>query len=131
MDRPAGWQDAGGPPAPALRVDRADEGNAAVYRVSGEVDALTAPELDKILKGFYDSRGDLAYLVLDLTGVSFLGSAGLAILVNHHSRCAKEDLGLYVAGLQRGPRRVLAITELDRVIRLYGTMADVRKAIAG
>jgi anti-sigma B factor antagonist len=113
-----------------VRVDRVDEGPVAVFHVAGEVDALTAPKLDRGLSTFYAARGNVTHVVLDLGGVSFLSSAGLAVLVDHHSRCEQEGVGLSVAAVQRTPRRALQITEVDRLIPLYDTVPDARTAIA-
>jgi anti-sigma B factor antagonist len=117
-------------PAGAVRVDRVDDGSVAVFHVAGEVDALTAPELDKALSSFYGSRDNVSHVVLDLSGVSFLSSAGLTVLAGHHARCAQEGVDLCAVAVRRSPRRVLEITELDRVIPLYDTVADARTAIA-
>ncbi len=46
-------------------------------RVAGELDLLTAPELNAALA---EAPGDV---VLDLRGVTFVDSAGLAVLVAH------------------------------------------------
>jgi anti-anti-sigma factor len=59
-----------------------DEGDAAlVVAVQGELDALTAPRLTVALN---DAFARLAgrILVLDLTHVGFLGSAGLLVLLD-------------------------------------------------
>lgn len=56
---------------------------ASVLHVVGEIDTLTAPLLRAQLEGLVP---DVPLLVLDLSEVTFLGSAGLAVLV-----VAKED----------------------------------------
>jgi len=56
---------------------------ASVLHVVGEIDTLTAPLLRAQLDG---QIAGVPLLVLDLTEVTFLGSAGLAVLV-----AAKDD----------------------------------------
>ena len=67
-----------------VRFDVIDHGDkASVLHVVGEIDTLTAP----LLRAQLDTQvSRTPLLVLDLTDVSFLGSAGLAVLV-----AAKDD----------------------------------------
>ncbi|MBE1470797.1 STAS domain-containing protein [Kibdelosporangium phytohabitans] len=55
------------------------EGNAVVVNLSGDLDHETAPDVrDQLLPLLADRSG---LVVLDLGGLEFLGSAGLAVLV--------------------------------------------------
>src|ERR1700754_1479142 len=62
-----------------VRFDVVSHGDdARVVHVVGEIDTLTAP----VLRGRLDEQVTaVRLLVLDLTDVTFLGSAGLAVLV--------------------------------------------------
>ncbi|MFC0434168.1 STAS domain-containing protein [Kutzneria buriramensis] len=101
-------------------VDRPTPG-VVVATVSGEVDMLTAPSLRTVLA---DEIADCRVLVLDLAGVSFLGSAGLAVLVetSHEARRRQVELRLVAAG--RSVRRPLEITGLDEVLTTFPTRDD-------
>lgn len=112
-----------------LRVDRTEQDSALVYRVSGEVDTLTAPELDRALGGIYDSAQPVSHVVLDLTEVPFLSSAGLSVLVEHHGRCTRDGITLAVVATHRATLRAIQITALDRIIPLHGTLADALAAV--
>lgn len=67
-----------------VRFDVVGHGDGArVMHVVGEIDTLTAP----ILRSRLDEQiAELPLLVLELSDVTFLGSAGLAVLV-----AAKDD----------------------------------------
>jgi anti-sigma B factor antagonist len=112
-----------------LKIERADQGSAVVYQVSGEVDTLTSPELDRALAGIYDSTQPVSSVVLDLTNVPFLSSAGLSILVDHHGRCARAGITLSVVAAQRATLRAIQITALDRIIPLHGTVEEALAAV--
>ncbi|GAA4483149.1 STAS domain-containing protein [Rhodococcus olei] len=60
-----------------VRIDRV--ASAVVLRVSGEIDIVTAPRVQGAAEHAMADRP--ATLVMDLSGVSFLASAGLAMLV--------------------------------------------------
>lgn len=72
-------EQSGGPvPPTAFEVEKSQAGGAVVLTVSGEVDMLTAPELAKALHAVP------AALIVDLSKVEFLASAGMTILVSAH-----------------------------------------------
>jgi anti-anti-sigma factor len=101
-------------------VDRPAPG-VVVAAVSGEVDMLTAPRLRDVVNAEIE---DCAVLVLDLSGVGFLGSAGLAVLVeaSHEARRRQVELRLVAGG--RSVSRPLEITGLDEVLTTFPTRDD-------
>jgi anti-sigma B factor antagonist len=115
------------PAADGLRVERVDHGSIAVFGVDGEVDILTAPQLDRAVAEVYGTG--VTHVVLDLTGVPFLSSAGLSVLVDHHARGKRDGVGLSVVATQRATLRAIQMTALDRIFPLY-TSADEAVAAA-
>lgn len=111
-----------------FHVDLTRRGSAVVYRVRGEVDALTSPGLDSALTGGYDSAEPVAHVVLDLTDVPFLSSAGLSVLIVHHKRCSRDHVTFAVVATNRATLRAIQITALDRIIPVHDT---VDSALAG
>jgi anti-sigma B factor antagonist len=106
--------------ADGLRVDRVEHDSALVYRVAGEVDTLTAPHLDLALTD--PPATAVSRVVLDLTEVPFLSSAGLSILVEHHTACQRHGIAFAVVAPAHAVRRAMEITALDRVIPLYDSV---------
>jgi anti-anti-sigma factor len=90
------------PDPPSLAVAVTDHGSAVVIAATGEVDTLTAPLLRDPLLAAVD---DAALTVLDLSGVQFLGSSGLAVLVEARGRA------------QEGGRRLRLVCEVRMVLR--------------
>lgn len=111
-----------------LNVERSDHGKIAVFRVAGEVDVLTAPQLDQAVAEVYGTG--MAHVVLDLTEVPFLSSAGLSVLVDHHARGQRDGIRLSVVATQRATLRAIQMTALDRIIPLHATTADALAAAA-
>ena len=108
--------------AAGLRVDRVEHDSALVYRVAGEVDTLTAPHLDLALND--PPTTTVSRMVLDMTEVPFLSSAGLSILVEHHTSCQREGIAFAVVAPAQAVRRAMEITALDRVIPLYDSVPE-------
>lgn len=93
-------------------------GDIVVLEVDGDVDMLTAPPLrDAIIKSLDDHP---RMLIIDLSAVRFLGSSGLALLVEAH-QLAGEDIGLRVVADGPTTRRPLQLTGLDEQFALYPT----------
>ncbi|SDF41367.1 anti-sigma B factor antagonist [Lentzea fradiae] len=103
--------------------------NAVVLQVTGELDSYTAPLLQEHLgKAFTEAaEGGLA-VVLDLTGISFLASSGLSVLVEYHLRGEDQGIPLRVVTPAGSALRALRATTLNETIQIYGTVPE---ALAG
>jgi anti-sigma B factor antagonist len=109
-----------------MAVSVHEQGDAVVVEVVGEVDLLTAPRLhDAVMTALASGP---RVVVIDLLGVSFLGSSGLAVLVEAHQQAAGERTQLRVVAEGPATLRPLQVTALDRQLPLYPSRAD---ALAG
>jgi anti-anti-sigma factor len=95
----------------------------AVVHVAGELDASTAPDLRAAL----DSPSEQAptTLVIDLSAVTFLGAAGLSVLIAAQRRA---DDTQHTLALITGPHcveRILHVTGLRRHFSCYRSLPDV------
>ncbi|MEU8897564.1 STAS domain-containing protein [Nocardia sp. NPDC048505] len=92
---------------------------ATVLTVAGEVDLATAPALETAIEGILADKPRA--VIIDLTGVSFLASAGMAALVAAHQRAGESTT---IAVVADGPAtsRQLKMTSLDQVFALYATL---------
>jgi anti-anti-sigma factor len=92
-----------------LTVSRSD-GDAAEVHVSGELDAYSAPVLDAELARHGD-RGDLR---LDLSGVTFIDSTGLRVIVSLDNRLREGGHRMVVVEPSASVLRLLQLTSLDQ-----------------
>jgi anti-sigma B factor antagonist len=113
-----------------MNVRTVDQDNAVIVIVDGQVDGLTTPRLRAELDAGFDRlRGRV--LVVDLTNVSFFGSAGLGALADsaaeavHHR--GGEPLRIVVDDT-RPVIRPIQLAGLDEVLALYYNVPD---ALAG
>lgn len=94
-----------------------------VIRVGGEIDMLTSPRLrDALAPVVAVPGGDV---VVDLDGVSFLGSNGLGVLVELSQQAEAAGTRFRLVCSNRNATRPLALTGLDQVLDLYGTHAEL------
>jgi anti-sigma B factor antagonist len=87
------------------RVRRVGLGVVRV-EVSGEIDMTNAPDLAVVLRHAVDSRPER--LEVDLSGVTFLGCAGVCALL----AAQRATSALVVIAVPRAARRLLAIAGL-------------------
>ena len=81
-----------------------------VVEVVGEVDTFTAPLLRSVLDTHLQLQP--TELVIDLFGIQFLGSAGLAVLVETHKSARDRDVGLRLIITTGAVARALTVTGL-------------------
>jgi anti-anti-sigma factor len=93
-------------------------GRAAVLVVLGDIDMVTAGEFEKALMAALRDRPEL--LVVDLSGVDFLGSAGLTALVAAHQKAGSQT-ALRVVAESSSSARPLQLTGLDQEIPVCAT----------
>lgn len=111
-------------PAGLLRVRPEKHGDTVVVHVTGELDLATAPVLDELLTETEAGDTPLDLLVLDLTGVTFMASAGLALLMKHERRCTAAGRALRVVANGHAVRRAIDLTGLRTVVTVVDTIAD-------
>jgi anti-sigma B factor antagonist len=112
--------------ADGIRIQRVESGRSVIYQVTGEIDTLTSPHVDKALHDLGDAS--VEQVILDLTGVPFLSSSGLSILAVHHDRYRRLDIAFAVVAAHRATLRAIQITALDRIIPMYRTTTDALAA---
>lgn len=99
-------------------VHRDDADGTPLVRVVGEVDLSNAAFLlEQIASGV---TGDAAVVVVDLSGTTYLDSAGISMLFRLGTRLrdTRRELRLVVPPTAR-IRAVLELTDVGRVVPLY------------
>lgn len=100
----------------------------AILAVRGEVDLVTAPQLTECIDAVL-AESVPAALIIDLTGVSFLASLGMTVLVKASEHVGKSARFVVVAD---GPAtsRPLIMMGLDQIITLYTDLDAAVSALA-
>jgi anti-sigma B factor antagonist len=108
---------------PVAGVDR--NGDAVVVRLSGELDLYNAHEVrDALLE---EASKSPERLVVELSGVTFVDSTALGVLIEARSKFANRRSFL-VASPQVQTRRALEVSGLDRHFGIYDTVDDALAA---
>jgi anti-sigma B factor antagonist len=85
--------------------------DSVVIRVAGEIHATTAPEFSERLNTVI--AGGKTGVVLDLTGVEFIDSTGLSVLLNGLRRVTRARGSMVLACANPTVLRLFEITKLD------------------
>jgi anti-sigma B factor antagonist len=106
-------------PHPPLRTSLTQpRAGAAVLAVTGEIDTLTAPPLEQAVQDLLARHGS-AVVVVDLSGVTFLASSGLAVLIRGAHAAARRGTRLRLVAGSRAVRRPLEVTGSDQLFDMY------------
>jgi anti-anti-sigma factor len=88
----------------------------ALVRIAGDLDLEMAPDLRAALGWAVDRHHGV---VIDLTGVPRLDSAGLGVLVRAHARAKHHDGVLCLVGPSRFVQTVLHTMHVDGVFPIF------------
>jgi anti-sigma B factor antagonist len=106
-----------------VRVESRREGEVTVLSVFGDIDLSSAGELGAHVSAALAARPPI--LLVDLTAVEFMASAGLQVLVDTYRTATRTRVAVVAAGL--ATRRPITVTGLHHVMELYPSLG---KALA-
>jgi anti-sigma B factor antagonist len=93
-----------------------------VIAVTGEIHVSTAPEFSRRLNAAI-ARGKTA-VVLDLTGVEFIDSTGLSVLLNGLRRVTRQRGRMAIVCTNPTVLRLFEITRLDSTFDIHATREE-------
>ncbi|MEW9549799.1 STAS domain-containing protein [Nonomuraea sp. NPDC050783] len=91
-----------------------------VISVAGELDTVTARELDRYVQRHRGTPGE--HVVIDLSEVTFLASAGLRVLLNTHAFARQHGGTLHLAAPHPKITGILRLTRAGDVLHLHDTV---------
>lgn len=97
------------------------EGDFTVVALQGDVDMGHSPAARKLI---LDSLEQNRPLLVELSGVGYMDSSGVASLVEGLQQAKKRNLGFALAGVSQPVMNVLRLARLDRVFTIHATLAE-------
>jgi anti-sigma B factor antagonist len=108
------------------RIDASFEvgelGGHTVLAARGEIDIAAVPAFRDQLRRLVDDGSPS--IVIDLSGVRFIDSAGLRVLVDGLTRARRRDAEMRVACPSASLRRTFEISGLDKVMHVHESVED-------
>lgn len=107
-----------------MEIETTSYKRCSVVTVSGRVDSNTAPTFEQTLRGVTD--GGQHNVILELSGVEFMSSAGLRGMVSSLKACKSGGGDLVVANPSN---RVVEVMQLAGLTSLFNVHDDVTSAV--
>ena len=105
-----------------LLLSCTNDGPVTVVDARGDIDALSAPTLQERLE-MHIAAGQ-RHLVVDLSGVGFMDSTGLGVLVGALRLARLHNGSLHLVGPRERIHRIMAITGLDSVFEFADSRSE-------
>ncbi|MBF0284819.1 MAG: STAS domain-containing protein [Magnetococcales bacterium] len=108
-----------------IRIDESRQGAALVLRLTGRLDgggsgALEALLLERIAQG-------VGEIVVDFTGVDYISSAGLRVLLMGAKRVKPSGGRLALSGMVESIREVFEVSGFLKILPAFATVEEARE----
>ena len=109
-----------------IEIEVRNRDGATIVTARGEVDVATAPALRDGLEEALDR--DIGSVVVDLTGVTFIDSTGLGVLIGARRRCVEAGRELRVVVAEPRILKVFEITGLTELFTIHPALEPALEA---
>lgn len=109
-----------------LQVELLEKDNIHCFKVTGEIDAFTAPLLKEKLASIQNLNG--LQVELNLSEVEYIDSTGLGVFVGFYKKLKENDGYMKITGVTKRIKRLFEITGLDQIIDVEGMEGGNRDA---
>lgn len=104
-----------------MKYEIVEKQGASIVVFNGEIDLESSPAARKTLLKCFDTA---ANVIVDLSGVTYIDSSGVASLVEALQAAKKNGSQLSLAAVSEPTRRVLELARLDRVFTIYSSVDE-------
>lgn len=111
----------------SFKIKSNEKENIGIITVEGEVDMFTSPNLRDKLLPFFEKK--VKGVIVNLSGVSFMDSSGIATLVEGLQWSKKEKKEFILTGLGTNVMNALSLTKLDNVFNIKKDTDDAYKEL--
>jgi anti-sigma B factor antagonist len=99
-------------------------GPASVVDIRGDVTAGS----ETVLMSAYEEAGDARAIVLNFSGLSYMNSGGIGLLVTLLVRANRRSQRLLAFGLSEHYRQIFELTRLDEAVGIHDTEPEALAA---
>ena len=104
-----------------MQIDTTAYADTLVVTPQGRVDHRSAADLEAALTPWLEA-GRVHSLVIDLSGVDYISSVGLRVLMIAAKKMREQQARLAVAALQSVVAEIFAISRFDRILEVHATL---------
>ncbi len=105
-----------------MEITASERSGATLVKIIGSMDALTCDQT----QAFFDERINSTHvrLVVDLSQVDYLSSAGLRVLLSALKSARQRGGDLYLVGVQEGVHQVLKLAGFISIFKIFPMAAE-------
>ncbi len=111
----------------AIQSETTEDG-VAVITVAGELDLYTAPRLKENLLAALEA--DVLKICVDMTGVHFIDSSALGVLIGGVKRLKPKGGRLVLVSVDENVNWIFQITGLNSVFDIFSSREDALRNLA-
>jgi anti-sigma B factor antagonist len=111
-----------------MKIKTQNYNGVAVVELQGELDSDSVELFQSTITGIIATHK--AGIVLDMSEVGFIDSAGLEQLLSVRDYCNENDCQLRLAGLDETLTKILEVTRLGSEFECYAELAEAVKSFA-
>jgi anti-sigma B factor antagonist len=111
-----------------LETAEAGSATAAVLRASGSIDGGAAETIEAVFAKALD--GENAAIILDISAVRYIGSAGLRLMLQLNRRSEDRGVSFKVVGVRPSIKEnTFDALGISRLVEMYGSTNDALAAM--
>lgn len=97
-----------------------------VLRLSGELDLNSVPDVRRSIRGLIDEG--LVNFIIDLSGLDFIDSSGLGVLVGGLARVREKQGEIKIACSNKRILRIFEMTRLTQLFEIYPSDVEAARS---
>ena len=105
-----------------MQINCEETGGVSIFRMEGDIDINTSPDIKKSFDKIVSDKKDK--IVINLKGVNYVDSSGLATLVEILKNLRAYGGKLKLSNLSSKVRGLFEITKLDKLFDIVDEEAD-------
>lgn len=97
-----------------------------VIRLTGRLDAATSPILEKKLEKYVDDNHK--HIVIDFTGLDYLSSAGMRLLLAYTKKLRNEQGSLGCCCINEEVMEIIKMAGFEKILAIFSTEKSALEA---
>ncbi len=105
-----------------MQINRKEQDGIVTLSVSGRLDAVSSVDAEKEFNEVLDAGHDM--LLIDLSGLDYISSAGLRVLLVVAKRIQQKGGRVTLAGMVAGVKEVFEISGFSSIFKIFDSIDD-------
>jgi len=112
-----------------MEIVSTQQNDVVILTISGSLDAMTSEQAVAQINLEFDKQH--TKLVIDLSGVGFMSSAGMRIILATLQTARQKGGDLRLVGGSNNIRRTLEFSGFTKIMQMYDTVAEAVESFSG